>query len=240
MEAFQKRTSLHNATFIPNGLDTSRYGKVIDSSIIDQQLGAGCRRNMCLFLGRFSGEKAIPLLLETWALVLKRQPDAVLVLAGPCDRGFHARLKSYVEKLPHQASVVFPGAVSGDLKVALLQNSKCLLLPSYFESFGNVVLEALASGTPVIASLGTPWHSLELYRLGKWIGWDKETWAKAILELMSEDYYQTHTFRNYARQWVSENYNWEHIADKYLCLYSNIIMGSRHAIHQGTVDHPTG
>lgn len=230
MEVFQKRTSLRNVTFIPNGLDTSMYSRVIDPSIIDEKLGYGRRQKMCLFLGRFCEEKAIPFLLEAWALVIKRQPDAVLVLAGPCDRGFYARLKSYVEKLPDRASVVFPGPVSGDLKVALLQSSKCLLLPSHFESFGNVVLEALASGTPVIASVGTPWQSLELYRFGKWIQWEKEAWANAILELMSHDYYNTQTFKNNSRQWVSDNFSWEYIVDKYLHLYSNIIMRNYHAI----------
>ncbi len=240
MEGLQKRTSLHNMTVIPNGLDTSPYSEVVDPSIIDQKLGFGRRKNMCLFLGRFSEEKAIPFLLEAWALVIKRQPGAVLVLAGPYDRGFHARLKSYVEQLPDQGSVVFPGAVSGNLKVALLQSCKCLLLPSYFESFGNVVLEALASGRPVIASVGTPWQSLELYRLGKWLKWEKEAWAKAILELMSDDYYNTQTFRNYSRQWVSDNFDWEHIADNYLRLYSNILMGDCHAIHQSTADHTSG
>jgi len=240
MEVFRKRTSLHNVTIIPNGLDPSTYLEVVDPSIIDQKLGFGRRKNMCLFLGRFSEEKALPFLLEAWALVIKRQPDATLVLAGPCDGGFHARLKGYVEKLPDQASVVFPGAVSGDLKIALLQNCKCLLLPSYFESFGNVVLEALASGRPVIASAGTPWQSLESYRLGKWIKWEKEIWANAILELMSDDYYNTQTFRNYSRQWVADNFEWDHIADQYLRLYSNTLMGDRRALHKSIADHTSG
>jgi len=230
MEVFQKRTSLHNVTFIPNGLDTSTYFEVVDPTIIDEKLGYGRRRNMCLFLGRFSEEKAIPFLLEAWALVIKRRPDAILVLAGPCDKGFYAHLKSYVEKLANPASVVFPGAVSGDLKVALLQSCKCLLLPSHFESFGNVVLEALASGSPVIASVGTPWQNLELFRFGKWINWEKETWANAILDLMSDDYYNTQAFKNNSRKWVSDNFEWGHIADQYLRLYSNITMGDFRAI----------
>ena len=54
-------------------------------------------------------------------------------------------------------------------------------MPSHNENFGNVVVESLSQGTPVIASTGTPWKILEKYHAGYWIKNNPENIAKKIL-----------------------------------------------------------
>ena len=112
-----------------------------------------------------------------------------------------------------------PGVIRGEFKNALLQQSKCLLLPSYFESFGNVVLEALASGTPVIASIGTPWKSLEENDFGRWLPWDVKAWVEAIASISEGESYHTDNFSKRSKKWVKDNFNWYNISDKYIDLY---------------------
>ena len=55
-------------------------------------------------------------------------------------------------------------------------------VPSDFENFGNIITEALVRGIPVIASTGTPWENLNIYRCGWWVKNDINTLANTILE----------------------------------------------------------
>ena len=54
-----------------------------------------------------------------------------------------------------------------------------------FENFGMIVTEALSVGTPVIASLGTPWEELNIHRCGWWVNNDVDTLAQTIEKVLS-------------------------------------------------------
>ncbi|MBU0571110.1 MAG: glycosyltransferase family 4 protein [Candidatus Omnitrophica bacterium] len=222
----------NNLVCIGNGLDTSIYLEPKGSKIVYEKLGIKEGTPIFLFLGRLAEEKAIPFLLDVWGRVVQRMPNAVLVVCGESYRGSYAKIKEKVRRLNRPESVLIPGVISGELKIALLQNSKCLLLPSYFESFGNVVLEALGSGIPVIASEGTPWRVLEETHLGKWLPWDVETWEEAMLEMVNDGTYYGKSFAERSRQWVKDNFSWQKISDEYIDLYEEIIRGRKNAIYK--------
>lgn len=223
MEAVRSQIGSHNIMYINNGLDASPYYGDIDGRIIEEKLGIKSDNSIFLFLGRLAEEKALPFLLDVWEYVTKKLSHAVLVIAGSSEHGSYNRIKEKIKRLTYPESVLIPGVITGDLKLALLQKSRCLLLPSYFESFGNVVLEALISGTPVIASTGTPWKTLEENRFGKWLPWDIKAWIKAILDISANEFYQNEAFSKHSRQWVIDNFNWSNIADRYIHLYEKII-----------------
>ncbi len=63
----------------------------------------------------------------------------------------------------------------------------CLHLASHHENFGMVYAEALAAGTPVVASTNTPWQDVEKYNCGKWVENTPEKFAKAINEILNSD-----------------------------------------------------
>lgn len=81
--------------------------------------------------------------------------------------------------------VEFLGLVTGDEKNRLYAGAKCLLLMSKSENFGNVIVESLAQGTPVIASWGTPWKLLEEKRIGWWIEAKAEHVTEEVEKLLS-------------------------------------------------------
>ena len=88
--------------------------------------------------------------IDAWPLVLRQQPEAQLWIAGTGD------LKCKLEALVHErgltANVRFCGAVSETEKCALLQQARCLLMPSRGEGFGLVYLEAMQAGRPCLVS----------------------------------------------------------------------------------------
>jgi glycosyltransferase involved in cell wall biosynthesis len=225
LNATKKLIHTNNLTSIPEGLNISFYLQQIAPDILKDKLGIDPERPLFLFLGRLAKEKAIPFLIDVWDLIIKNVPNALLVIAGANDsnQGLQKKLVNNIATLHRPESILMPGVVIGDLKLALLQHSRCLLLPSYYESFGNVVLESLASGTPVIASIGTPWKTLEENHFGKWLPWDVNIWAEAMINISRDNTYQNDNFLKRSRQWVIDNFNWDNIADQYINLYKEVI-----------------
>lgn len=70
-------------------------------------------------------------------------------------------LKKQVKRLGLEHKVKFERPVEGLEKQELFASSYCSFLISESENFGNVVIEAMAQGTPVVTSLGTPWSILK-------------------------------------------------------------------------------
>jgi glycosyltransferase involved in cell wall biosynthesis len=109
------------------------------------------RRPRVAFVGRKARSKGLIELIDAMCHVWKSRPDAELVLAGirlPETEEIDAKIGSL--PLPFQQKVVDFGQINDDEKSELLRSACCLVLPSRVESFGMVVLEAWAVGTPAI------------------------------------------------------------------------------------------
>lgn len=221
-DVMRDQLNTDNITYINNGLDYMPYLKNVNPQILKETLNIDVDQPLFLFLGRFSKEKAIPFLFQVWELVSKEVPRAILVIAGESNPRYRGEMFKKIGSLSRPKSVLMIDSVIGDIKLALLQHSRCLLFPSYFESFGNVVLEALISGTPVIASTGTPWESLEENHFGYWLPWDIKNWKNGILAILNDGSYKSDVFLKRTRQWVIDNFNWSNVVDRYIEVYKEI------------------
>jgi len=222
-ETIQGRIANQDIACIKNGIDHSIYNSNVSRAIIKEKLGIPEDKKFLLFLGRLSYEKRIPFLLDAWEEVAKKMSGIILVVAGGgCER-YKAKLARHIKRLKCRQNIVMAGEVTGDLKIALLRYSQCLLLPSFFESFGIVVLESLVSGKPVIASTDTPWSILEEERFGRWLPHDLHAWANAIREVSFNGTYQSNEFSKRSRKWVIENYDWQDVAQRYVDVYEQIL-----------------
>lgn len=101
-----------------------------------------------LFVGTLQPRKDPETAIAALGLV---DGDLRLVLAGP-DRGSGARARETASRLGLASRVEFRGHVERDELAALYRGAACLVLPSRWEGFGLPVVEAMASGTPVVAS----------------------------------------------------------------------------------------
>lgn len=104
------------------------------------------------FLGRFSPEKALPVLLHAIALLKERGTAVHLALAGSGERAHESLLRAQVRGLGLEACVSFSGFVDAKGRAALFRSIDVLALPSWSESFSFAVAEALAAGLPVVVS----------------------------------------------------------------------------------------
>lgn len=112
-------------------------------------------RDVLLCVGRIDPVKNQGFLIEQMPAVIARHPRALLVLAGPCtDAAYGPALEKRVAELGLGGHVLRTGKVPpGDPKlIGLMQQARIALLPSRSETFGLVILEAWAAGTPAVSS----------------------------------------------------------------------------------------
>ncbi|QQS61610.1 MAG: glycosyltransferase family 4 protein [Candidatus Moraniibacteriota bacterium] len=107
-----------------------------------------------LFLGTLSPINNITRLLEAFALFLKMKgvsKDFTLVVAGKSG-WFSEEYRQVAKDLGILSRIAFTGYVVGDDLLPLFHNAEFFIMPSLYEGFGSTVLEALATGTPTIAT----------------------------------------------------------------------------------------
>lgn len=136
--------------------------------------------------------------------------------------GGEVSASAYAEALTGlSANVVFLGSVYGEAKSWLYRHARLFVLPSHSENFGVVVLEAMAEGTPVITTRGTPWQFLEERGCGWWVEQSELAEALSLGMELSEDEYGK--MSSSCRQLVIESYSWDSVGRKLIELYEGVI-----------------
>lgn len=100
-----------------------------------------------LFLGRLGFEKRVDLLIEAFARLKRQQPNYSLIIAGDGPVDVVNQLKRLAEPIP---DIHFTGFLLGETKANVLASCDVFCSPSPYETFGLTVVEAMASGIPVV------------------------------------------------------------------------------------------
>ncbi len=125
------------------GIDTDKFNPHQRDELLRKELGAG-ERKIFLYVGRLAVEKDLDILLQSIKKINGIYPGkAQFVLTG--DGPYAGSLKNTAPE-----NVVFPGYLKGKELAAMYASCDAFVFPSSTETFGNVVLEAMASGLPVI------------------------------------------------------------------------------------------
>jgi glycosyltransferase involved in cell wall biosynthesis len=104
-----------------------------------------------IFLGRLHPQKGLLDLVKIWRAVCDARPAARLGIIGGGSDAWFSRLKAEIEGAGLSSNVDLIGFKQGAEKVRLLKNAGCFCMPSHYESFGQVAVEAMACGLPVVA-----------------------------------------------------------------------------------------
>jgi phosphatidylinositol alpha 1,6-mannosyltransferase len=133
----------------PRGVDTARFAPGRRSTAWRQRYGIGADELVVLHVSRLVREKRLDTL--TTALNLLKEPHRVVIVGDGPDRTFAE------EELPN---AIFAGFLVGDELADAYASSDIFIFPSDSESFGNVTLEAMASGLPCVCADATGSRSL--------------------------------------------------------------------------------
>jgi glycosyltransferase involved in cell wall biosynthesis len=131
---------------IPNAVDTEKFSPEKRNLLQERW---GITSPVVLFVGRLSIEKDVCTLLRAFSNVVKEIPKAKLVIIGKGSEEMNLKRFLELNSIPH---VFFLGKVENSMIPNIYAGADVFVLPSTREPFGNVVLEAMASGKPVIGS----------------------------------------------------------------------------------------
>lgn len=208
-----------NPVVLPNGVSLKSRDESLNYRIqVKKQIG---------FLGRLHPIKKIENII--YAIALLNEEERKLLsfqVMGKFDEGYESFLRSEVKRLNLENSVNFIGFVSGQEKYERLSQISALMVPSEQENFGMIVPEALICGTPVYASLGTPWSELNEHSCGWWKDNKPETIVKIIREILCMDDSEIREMGARGRQLMREKYEQHKVAGMMRDLYHWLLTGN--------------
>ena len=135
-------------TVIPNGVEVERYGASIDRGVVRSSIGVPADAPMAIVVAKLMTQKGHVVLLDALHGVHEQFPQLRTVLVGEGE--LRGELEAQVQRERLGGQVVFLGD-RADIP-ALLAASDVFVLPSLWEGLPMALLEAMASGLPVIAS----------------------------------------------------------------------------------------
>jgi phosphatidylinositol alpha-mannosyltransferase len=194
-------------TIIPNGIDLDLYKKNT----------AKPTHKSVLYIGRLERRKGVKYLLQAFQLLLQNDPEASLIIAG--DGPDREKLELLAEDLK-LTNVTFLGYISDELKLELLSEATIFCSPAvYGESFGIVLLEAMAKNVVTIAGNNSGYSGL-MQGLGAVSivnPRDSLEFARRLELLMNEQPLRK-LWLNWASDFVQQ-FAWPKVTDQYEELY---------------------
>jgi glycosyltransferase-like protein len=215
------------AATVPNGVDLRRYStrRTKHDDMLRQRLGLQNGAPVVLAVGGIEARKNTLGLLDAFAELVKRRPDARLVIAGGASLLDHnAYTRSFTERvagLGLTRAVTITGPLDDADMPALFRCADVLAMVSLREGFGLVVLEALACGTPVVASKIAPFTEYLDHSLCCWVTPTDTASIANALERVIDGRHRTDF--NHAVPALLDRMSWPASARKHLDIYSALL-----------------
>lgn len=194
-------------TVIPVGIDASVF----------RPTGAEKTAGSVLYVGRLCERKNIPCLFEAIGIVKRSVPGVRLSLVG--DGILRKKLEELAREKGLSDTITFLGKVSEGELVDLYSKAQVFVLPSLFEGFGIVCLEAMACGTPVVATrVPGIVDIVDDGRTGVLVSGDSREMAGAIQRLLMEPETRS-TIAVNGREEVLERFDWAKVTERIVEVY---------------------
>lgn len=201
---------------IPNGVHLEEYP-------LKKKNNVSTSRKI-LFLSRIHPKKGIELLIEAWSQI----PNNIvhnwsIDIIGNGDQEYITLLNQMIKEKGLQNSIQIKAPIYGEEKIAAYQQADLFVLPTHSENFGIVIAEALACGTPVITTKGTPWKDLETHECGWWINIGVSPLKSALKEALSLPPEKLVAMGINGHKLVEQKYSMQAVSEQMYQLYEWII-----------------
>lgn len=202
--------------YIPNGVSIENYSNLPKKGEFKKQYSINESDEIILFLGRIHEIKGLDILVEAFSNLLKYHNNIKLVIAGP-DDGYFKKLEAIVDKLDLGDNVIFTGPLYEQQKIKAYVDADVFVLPSRYESFGNVILEAIACGIPVIITDRCGVSDIVENEVGFIVEYDASHLFNALNVLLSDEELRDRFGKN-GMKMANDYLAW----NKIVCLLENI------------------
>lgn len=211
--------------YLPNGVDYQKFSKKAESSF-KEKYKIPANRKTILCLSRIDYQKNQEILLKLLTKINKTEANAHLVLIGPVTSSrYYQKLQKIIEvnKLENTITIIKGLHFEDPDLISAYQQADMFILPSIHEPFGIVVLEAWASGIPVIASqVGGLARLVQHRQNGLFFDGSLEDLYKKYKELVENNKLRDKLVKN-ALQEVRTKYSWQAITKQLIGYYQEII-----------------
>jgi glycosyltransferase involved in cell wall biosynthesis len=209
---------------IPDGINTEEFKNPLKFTRKEFALrylkGEVNPSHIIISMGRLHKVKGFDILIRAFEIVRKKFPAACLAIAGP-DAGEKNQLNRFISELNLNKSVFLVDELNRNDKINYLSNADVFVLCSHHENFGIVYAEALASGTPIVATKATPWSIVEQYNCGKWVENTPVHISNAMEMLLSID--QKEEISANAKRLIDEHFCWDKISLTYNGYFAKMV-----------------
>ncbi len=217
------RANRRRIEVVPPGVDLAHF-RPLNRAEARQQIGLDPDQHMLLFVGRIEPLKGLETLCQALALLKDDQGNIlknlmIQIVGGDTQDDEIRRLEALCQQLGIGDVVWFVGAREQDVLPAYYNAADALIMPSDYESFGMVALEAMACGTPVIASqVGGLAFLVEDYQTGFHVPVrEPAALADRICLLLCDAALRREMGTNARR--AAEDYSWGHIVEQLLQIF---------------------
>ncbi len=211
---------------IPNGLDADKYDNLPLYGRFRNKHKIGDEK-IILHFGRINFKKGMDILVKAFAKASRTRDDVFLVIAGPDNEGYRSQLEKWITDEKVASKVIFTGMLQGDDALEVLRDADIFALPSYTENFGIAVVEAMASGLPVVISDKVNiWRVVRDAGAGLITSCNETMVAEAFIKLL-DDNNEREKMGNAGKILVKEKYGWDAIVKELQATYKNILANYR-------------
>ncbi len=229
-QSITKATCLH-ATAVSEFDNIRKLGFRTDMAVIENGIKTDeiklkkswKKTGTILFLSRVNPKKGIENLIDAVGRLREVFKSYKIIIAGEGEPEYVQTLKQKTADNHTQDQFIFLGGIYGKTKWALYRESDLFVLPTHSENFGIVIAEALACGTPVVTTIGAPWHDLKKYNCGWWIEHGVDPLTEALLDFSGKTEQKLEQMGRNGHQLINRKYTAEQMGTKMINLYHSVL-----------------
>lgn len=180
------------------------------------------KNKQLLFLSRVHVKKGINYLIEAADILRDDLQGYKILVAGEGDADYVASLMQQIMDKGLQDIIQLIGGVYGNKKWELFQTSDFFVLPTHSENFGLAIAESLASGTPVITTVGTPWNDLNSSNSGAWIEIGTQPLVETLRRFLSLSDGELEAMGKNGRKLIETKYSAKVMAEEMMKVYDSL------------------
>ncbi|UCE36400.1 MAG: glycosyltransferase family 4 protein [Thermoplasmata archaeon] len=221
--AVEAGISPNKIVIVPDSVDVSRFDGLAEGIFKKKY---GIHYDFVLFVGRLAKNKGLEYLVGAMPDILNDFPNTKLVLIGE-DEGMHNKLIGHAKELGIEHNILFLGMLDDNEVSEAFLDCSVFVLPSEFEAFGIVLIEAMAAGKPTVATRvgGVP-YVVEEGKTTTLVDYaDSNQLAVAICDLLLNEKKRI-SFGRSGRKLVENNFTIEKVVNRLQKVYLEVLKDS--------------